>query len=345
MKNTAPTTAVFFVTLQSRYSYFMSIPVKPIVAEKENLHPRNAHRQEYNFDQLIKTNPQLRPFVKPNQHGIVSINFSDPEAVKILNKSLLKQFYGVNDWDIPEGYLCPPIPGRADYIHYIADLLGEMDNGNIPTGKKIKILDIGTGANCIYPAIGSTVYNWHFVGTDIDPIAIRSAKDILAANKHLKDHILLRQQTNKHNIFKGIVLNAEGFDATICNPPFHASALEAQLATVNKWNKLKGVPQPQTTQNFGGQKKELWYPGGEAAFIKLIIEQSALVAKQCLWFTTLVSKKDTLPGVYKALKKVAAADVRTIGMSQGQKVSRMVAWTFLNEAERTEWVNTWWHKA
>jgi 23S rRNA (adenine1618-N6)-methyltransferase len=217
-----------------------SSPKQPTI-EKENLHPRNAHRQEYNFEQLIKTTPELRPFVKPNEHGIVSINFSNPEAVKMLNKSLLKQFYGVNDWDIPEGYLCPPIPGRADYLHYIADLLGEMDNGNIPTGKKIKILDIGTGANCIYPAIGSTVYNWHFVGTDIDPIAIRSAKDILAANKHLKDHVLLRQQTNKHNIFKGIVLNGEGFDATICNPPFHASALEAQLATVNKWNKLKGA--------------------------------------------------------------------------------------------------------
>jgi len=316
---------------------------KQPVAEKENLHSRNVHRKGYDFEQLIKNTPALRPFVKPNQYNIESINFSDPEAVKMLNKSLLKQFYNISNWDIPEGYLCPPIPGRADYIHYVADLLGETDKGNIPTGKKIKILDIGMGANCIYPIIGSTTYDWHFVGTDIDPIAIRSAMDIIAANKHLKDHILLRQQTNKHNIFKGIVLNGEGFDATICNPPFHTSALEAQLATVNKWTKLKTNAQP-GTQNFGGQKKELWYPGGEAAFIKLTIEQSALVAKQCLWFTTLVSKKDTLPGVYKSLKKVAAVDVRTIGMSQGQKTSRIVAWTFLNEAERAEWADMWWHK-
>jgi 23S rRNA (adenine1618-N6)-methyltransferase len=319
-----------------------SSPKQPVV-EKENLHPRNAHRQGYNFEQLMKATPELRRFVKRNEHDVESINFSDAEAVKTLNKSLLKKTYNISDWDIPEGYLCPPIPGRADYIHYVADLLGETDKGSIPRGKKIKILDIGTGANCIYPIIGSTVYDWHFVGTDIDPIAIRSAKDIIAANKHLKEHILLRQQTNKHNIFKGIVLNGEGFDATICNPPFHASALEAQLATVNKWTKLKPGAQP-AAQNFGGQKKELWYPGGEAAFIKLIIEQSALVAKQCLWFTTLVSKKDTLPGIYKTLKKVAAVDVRTIDMSQGQKKSRIVAWTFLNEVERAEWVDTWWHK-
>ncbi|WP_259071458.1 23S rRNA (adenine(1618)-N(6))-methyltransferase RlmF [Mucilaginibacter sp. X4EP1] len=321
----------------------MSTSPKQPVAEKENLHPRNVHRMGYDFKQLIKSTPELRPFVKPNQHDIESINFSDPEAVKILNKSLLKQYYNISDWDIPEGYLCPPIPGRADYIHYVADLLGEADNGNIPTGKNIKILDIGTGANCIYPIIGSTAYQWDFVGTDIDPIAIRSAMDIIAANKHLKSHIILRQQTNKHNIFKGIVLNGEGFDATICNPPFHSSALEAQLATVNKWTKLKTNTQP-NNQNFGGQKKELWYPGGEAAFIKLTIEQSALVAQQCLWFTTLVSKKDTLPGIYKTLKKVAAIDVRTIDMSQGQKKSRIVAWTFFDEAGRAEWVDKWWHK-
>lgn len=318
------------------------MPSTPKQAEKENLHPRNAHRQGYDFKQLIKTLPELRPFVQLNQYDVESINFSDPDAVKALNKALLKQYYGINEWDIPEGYLCPPIPGRADYVHYIADLLAENNNGQIPAGKKIKILDIGTGANCIYPVIGSSVYGWQFVGTDIDPIAIRSAKDIIAANSKLKGQVLLRQQTNKHNIFKGVLLQDEGFDVTICNPPFHSSMLEAQTATINKWTKLKtgGLP----TQNFGGQKKELWYHGGEAAFIKLIIEQSALVAKQCLWFTTLVSKKDTLPGVYRALKKTPATDVRTINMSQGQKVSRIVAWTFLDEAERKEWADTWWKK-
>jgi 23S rRNA (adenine1618-N6)-methyltransferase len=320
----------------------MPSPPKQTITEKENLHPRNAHRQGYDFKQLIKAVPELRPFVNLNEHGIESINFSDADAVKMLNKALLKQFYGVNDWDIPEGFLCPPIPGRADYIYYVADLLGETDNGNIPTGNKIKILDIGTGANCIYPVIGSSVYGWDFVGTDIDPIAITSAKKILAANKQLKGRTALRQQTNKRDIFKGIIVDDEGFDVTICNPPFHSSLQEAQLASINKWNKLKMGTNP--SLNFGGQKKELWYHGGEAAFIKLMIEQSVEYAKQCLWFTTLVSKKDTLPGVHRALAKIKATEVRTISMSQGQKVSRMVAWTFLDEAERAEWVNTWWHK-
>jgi 23S rRNA (adenine1618-N6)-methyltransferase len=323
----------------------MSQNPKQAPAEKENLHPRNAHRQGYDFDKLIKSTPGLRKFVKRNEHDVESIDFSDADAVKTLNSALLKQYYNISDWDIPEGYLCPPVPGRADYVHYIADLLAEANNGSIPTGKKIKILDIGTGANCIYPLIGGSVYNWTIVGTDIDPIAIRSGMDIIAANKHLKSQIIFRQQTNKHNIFKGVIIQDEGFDATICNPPFHTSAQEAQLATINKWTKLKADGKPQTPLNFGGQKKELWYPGGEAAFIKLTIEQCTLVAQQCMWFTTLVSKKDTLPGVYRALKKAGAVEVRTINMSQGQKVSRIVAWSFFNEAERKEWADTWWNKA
>lgn len=320
----------------------MSNPSKPSLPEKENLHPRNAHRKGYDFDQLIKAVPQLKPFVKLNEHGLQSINYSDAEAVKMLNKSLLKQYYSVAEWDIPEGYLCPPIPGRADYMHYIADLLSEANSGNIPTGKKMKILDIGTGANCIYPLIGNSVYGWQFVGTDIDPLALGAVKKTLAANPQLKENVLLRQQNFKHHIFEEIITADEGFDATICNPPFHASAQEARLATINKWNKLNGSGKP--TQNFGGQKKELWYHGGEAAFIRLMIEESVPVAKQCLWFTTLVSKKDTLPGVYRDLKKAKVVDFRTINMSQGQKTSRIVAWTYFNEAERAEWANTWWNK-
>jgi 23S rRNA (adenine1618-N6)-methyltransferase len=323
----------------------MPKPVNPNPAEKDNLHPRSLHRGRYDFQLLGKGSPELKKFVALNPYGDESIDFSNPEAVIALNKALLKQYYGVTGWDIPQGYLCPPIPGRADYVHYVADLLAENNNGVVPTGKKINILDIGVGANCIYPLIGTSAYGWRFVGTDIDPIAIRSAKNTIAANKHLQDKILMRQQTNKHNIFKGIIIQDEGFDVTICNPPFHSSQQEAQAAAATKWNKLNISKPTDDALNFGGQKKELWYHGGEVAFINLMIEQSALVNKQCLWFTTLASKKETLPKIYKTLKKVKAVEVKTINMAQGQKTSRMVAWTFLNEAEKAEWRELWWGEA
>jgi len=317
------------------------MPTPPPANEKENLHPRNAHRLGYNFKQLIKATPALRQFVKLNPYDVESVDFSNPHAVKTLNKALLKQFYGVEHWDIPEGYLCPPIPGRADYIHYAADLLSELNDGVIPKGNKINILDIGMGANCVYPLIGASTYGWRFVGTDIDPVAIRSAKNIVEQNPAFGDKIVFRLQTNKANIFKGVIKQGEGFDITICNPPFHNSLQEAQLATATKWKKL-GINKQPTTLNFGGQKTDLWCYGGEAGFIRRMVEQSAMVAQQCLWFSTLVSKKDTLPVIYKALKAVNALDVRTISMTHGQKVSRIVAWTFLTPAEQTAWKNDFW---
>src|SRR5258708_1830957 len=203
-------------------------------AEKENLHPRNSHRSGYDFKLLCKSSPGLKAFVSLNQYKDESIDFSDPDAVKALNKALLKYFYGVDQWDIPEGYLCPPIPGRADYIHYVADLLSENNNGTVPRGNKINVLDIGMGANCVYPLIGSSVYDWQFVGTDIDPVAIRSAKDIVSLNKAFQDKIILRLQANKANIFKGLIKQVERFDITMCNPPFHASLQKAQISAATK---------------------------------------------------------------------------------------------------------------
>ncbi|PJJ83331.1 23S rRNA (adenine(1618)-N(6))-methyltransferase RlmF [Mucilaginibacter auburnensis] len=318
-----------------------SAPGKKIT-EKENLHPRNVHRAGYDFKQLCKGSPALKKFVSVNPYGDEAIDFSNPEAVKALNKALLKQYYGVNHWDIPEGYLCPPIPGRADYIHYVADLLAELNGGEVPTGNKIQVLDIGMGANCIYPLIGSKVYNWEFVGTDIDPVAISSAENIAAMNPGFKDKMEFRLQNNKSHIFAGMVKRTEGFDISMCNPPFHASLQEAQISTATKWKKL-GFDKQASALNFGGQKNELWCYGGEAGFIRRMVEQSTVVGQQILWFSTLVSKKDTLPVIYKLLKQVNALDVRTITMTHGQKTSRIVAWTFLTPQQQVEWKNKFWY--
>lgn len=320
----------------------MSSAPEKKVNEKENLHPRNVHRAGYDFKQLCKSSPALKAFVSVNPYGDETIDFSNPEAVKALNKALLKYYYGVNHWDIPEGYLCPPIPGRADYIHHVADLLAELNGGQVPTGDKIQVLDIGMGANCVYPLIGSKVYNWEFVGTDIDPVAISSAENIAAKNPEFKDKMEFRLQNNKSHIFAGMVKRSEGFDISMCNPPFHASLQEAQISTATKWKKL-GFDKQATALNFGGQKNELWCYGGEAGFIRRMVEQSTVVGQQILWFTTLVSKKDTLPVIYKSLKQVNALDVRTITMTHGQKTSRIVAWTFLTPAEQVEWKNKFWY--
>lgn len=298
--------------------------------EKNILHPRNKHRSRYDFPELIKSLPDLYPFVAINAHGDESIDFSNPLAVKMLNKALLTHFYGISTWDIPANYLCPPIPGRADYIHYMADLLAESNGGIIPKGKHIKGLDIGVGANCIYPIIGHQEYGWSFVGSELDPIAIKSAKAIISVNPQLKDELSCRQQHNKQHIFKGIVKPGERFDFSMCNPPFHASAAEAQSGTRRKLQNLGKHKGKEQVLNFGGQGAELWCEGGEIAFIRRMIEESTAIADQCLWFSSLVSKSASLPFIYSALKTADVARVKTIEMAQGQKVSRFVAWTFID---------------
>ncbi len=278
----------------------------------------------------------------PNEYGDASIDFANPEAVKSLNKALLKQYYGIAHWDIPDCYLCPPIPGRADYIHHAADLLKSCNASVIPRGPNISVLDIGVGANCIYPIIGMREYGWHFVGTDTDPEALRSAKHIVKLNSILAGGIECRLQPIASNVFTGIIQPGDMFDLTMCNPPFHASLAEAREGTQRKWKNLGFKKKASPVLNFGGRNGELWCRGGETAFVRTMIDQSARVPAACFWFSTLVAKSAHLPAVYHALKHAGATDVRTIPMAQGQKVSRIVAWTYLAKEQQIEWRKNRW---
>ena len=309
---------------------------------KSGLHPRNKHRERYDFNQLIINCPELSHFVHKNIYGDESIDFFNPNAVKMLNKELLKHFYNISNWNIPDGYLCPPIPGRAEYIHQVADILGNSNNGQIPFGPKIKCLDIGVGANCIYPIIGCSEYGWSFIGADIDPVAIESASRIIESNPFLEGKIGLRLQRNYKDIFCGIIQNDEHFDLTVCNPPFHASKEQAQSGTLRKLKNLKDKNTKKLVLNFGGQNSELWCDGGEELFVSEMIRQSKQFSTDCFWFSTLISKDSNLKKVNEALQKAEAVEVKTIPMIFGNKTSRIVVWTFLNHKQQKEWKNKKW---
>jgi len=323
-----------------------SLPIKNKLSadEKQVLHPRNLHRSRYDFPQLIESCPALGPFVFVNPYGDQSVDFSNPEAVKMLNKALLIHFYDITSWDIPENYLCPPIPGRADYIHYLADLLALVNGGEIPKGEHVKVLDIGVGANCIYPIIGHQEYGWQFVGSDVDKRAVSCATHIAAMNPALSKDLTFRLQQSSSLIFRGVVKPGELFDITLCNPPFHGSAEEASMGSQRKVRNLGKQKGKETVLNFGGQHAELWCEGGEVGFIRKMVQESAQIGQQCCWFTTLVSKSAHLSMVYYALEKAGARQVRTIDMAQGQKQSRFVAWTFLSAEEQSAWSKKRWHK-
>ncbi|MCY1289804.1 Ribosomal RNA large subunit methyltransferase F [compost metagenome] len=313
----------------------MTSPRKPPAA----LHPRNRHQGRYDFAQLIKASPELERFLIINPYGKQSLDFAAPEAVKVLNRALLKRFYGLQFWDIPAGYLCPPIPGRADYLHCLADLLATDHGGEIPRGQAVRALDIGTGANCIYPLIGHCEYGWQFTASDIDPTALAAAQAIVQANR-LDGAIELRRQVQPQHLFRGLLQADERFDLSLCNPPFHTSAAEAHAGSRRKWRNL-GKLDPKRklpVLNFGGQSNELWCEGGELGFLRRMVAESAAFGTQVRWFSSLVSKAGNLPLLEQALRKAGAHEVRVIAMAQGNKQSRLLAWSFLDAGQRAEWL-------
>src|SRR5690554_7979932 len=111
-------------------------------------------------------------------------------------------------------------------MHALADVLGASHDGKIPTGDGLVGLDVGTGANLIYPLLGRSEYGWRFVGSDIDQGALANAAQILAANPTLTVGIELRHQSRPEHIFAGLVGGDERFDFTLCNQIGRASCRE-----------------------------------------------------------------------------------------------------------------------
>lgn len=316
---------------------------------KQNLHPKNAHRSGYNFAELCQVYPALNEYLI-DSHQQTTINFADPNAVIALNSALLKAHYRIDVWQIPKGYLCPPIPGRVDYVHYLAELL-ETINPNLDHSQ-IRAIDIGTGASCIYPILGQRSYQWRFTACDIDPISIACAQQIVKLNKGLAKHIKVKLQRNREHFFQGVINDQQKIDITLCNPPFHTSLEEALRGNQRKQanldksrakrnrNKLLSTQTDKATNslNFGGQQAELFCDGGELKFIQAMIKESTEFKEQVLYFSCLVSKSEHLAALKKQLHALKVKDLRVVNMSQGQKVSRFIAWSFHEKAMRQQWL-------
>lgn len=304
----------------------------------KSFHARSLHNGPYDFEALIEKNPALAPFVKTNINGKQAVNFADAKAVFALNQSLLLLHYKVENWSVPKGHLCPAVPSRADILHHMADLLSLDHQGEIPRGPKIKGLDIGTGANLIYPLLGTSLYGWKFVGSDVDSDALNHAKTILNHNPMIKKNIKTRFQKSAEHVFKNIIKSDELFDFTVCNPPFYGSAEEASENSerkvhnlnMNKNKKGQGetLIKKHQASNFGGKNAELWCPGGELKFITTMINESSEFKEQVTWFTTLVSHKAHLPEFSALLKKHNCSKTRVIEMHHGKKIAHLLAWRY-----------------
>jgi len=293
------------------------------------MHKNNIHKSGYDFLKLCEVYPQLKAFVFENKYKTQTIDFANPEAVKNLNTALLFTHYNIKYWEFSEANLCPPIPGRVEYIHQLDNLLKSSGIDN-----NITVLDIGTGATCIYPLLGHQVYDWNFIATDINTGSIQQAQKNIDENE-LHGNIQLRNQEDTSQIFKGILKSTDTFSASMCNPPFFKSEAEMMQATSKK---LKGLGKNgERIKNFSGKFNELCYKGGEKAFVHTYLYESSLFKTTCFWYTTLVSKKENIKSMYASLNKLGATEIKTIPMQLGNKTSRIVAWTFLTKDQQKKW--------
>ncbi len=310
---------------------------------KEYLHPRSLHRGPYDYELLTKHYPALKPFIIKNKKNLSSINYADSEAVTALNTALLFTHYDLSYWEIPDNFLCPAVPGRAEYLHHMADILSQFAD-RIPRGPKLKVLDLGVGANCIYPIIGRKVYKWSFIGTDINLQSLKAAQKIINKNSLLKGHVELRHQKEPQKLISNLIKPDEYLDLVICNPPFFSSAKEARQASLKKSYALTNskMRSAQKARNFGGQHSELWCNGGELDFVRRLIQDSQLLASRCLVFSSLISNSKHLPKLKAELANASTLYQEIIPLRLGNKKSHLIVWSYLKPKQMKIWAAARW---
>ena len=293
------------------------------------MHLQNPYCNRYDLKRLVKYYPLLQKHIVLNPSGEETIDFLSSTAVYSLNKAMLLADFKLEDYDLPMGYLIPPVPGRLDYLLHMQDFISEKLNASEEI--QLRGLDIGAGANGIYCILGAQHFNWKMVGIESDLNAIDIANTNIQKTKELQDKVKILHQENKSFLFKNIIKADEKFDFLVCNPPFHNSKEEAIKGTLRKLNNLGDkTKKKKFSLNFEGQANELWCNGGEILFIKRLIKESAGFKDQIKIFSTLVAKKTSLPTIEKQLNKVKA-DYHIVPMALGNKKGRYVMWWFENK--------------
>ncbi|KAK8953708.1 hypothetical protein KSP40_PGU004079 [Platanthera guangdongensis] len=308
------------------------------------IHPCNRYAENPpDFAQLASLYPSFEPFVFPSRSGRPTIDWKDFNATRELTRVLLLNDHGVNWW-IPDGQLCPTVPNRSNYIHWINDLLSsELIPSMQGSNARIRGFDIGTGANCIYPLLGAALLGWSFVGSDVAVVALEWAKRNVESNPHLLELIEIRDASDQFScgyfmssasdnvnedhqelldikksgtlpVLAGVVKDGEIFEFCMCNPPFFESIEEAGL---NPKTSCEGTPE------------EMVYPGGERAFITRIIEDSVGLRHSFRWFTTMVGRKANLKSLISKLREVGVSIVKTTEFVQGHTTRWGLAWSFI----------------
>ncbi|XP_062071731.1 RNA N6-adenosine-methyltransferase METTL16 isoform X2 [Lepus europaeus] len=263
------------------------------MALSKSMHARNRYKDKPpDFAYLASKYPDFKQHVQINLNGRVSLNFKDPEAVRALTCTLLREDFGLSI-DIPVERLIPTVPLRLNYIHWVEDLIGHQDSDKSTLRRGI---DIGTGASCIYPLLGATLNGWYFLATEVDDMCFNYAKKNVEKN-NLSDLIKVVKVPQKTLLMDALKEESEIiYDFCMCNPPFFANQLEAK--GVNSRNPRRPPP---SSVNTGGVT-EIMAEGGELEFVKRIIHDSLQLKKRLRWYSCMLGKKCSLAPLKEELR-------------------------------------------
>ncbi|MCJ1223790.1 hypothetical protein MMC12_000433 [Toensbergia leucococca] len=281
--------------------------------------PDHLYSNDIDFSVLALQDPEFNKHVKFNGQ----LDFSNPEAVQQLTKSLLKRDFRLNI-ELPCDRLCPPVPNRFNYILWIQGLLdttADTYTECFDPNREVVGLDIGTGASCIYALLGcSQRPAWKFAVTDIDDKNMQYARRNIIHN-NLKSRIRPLQTTTKSPLIPLDALGIESIDFTICNPPFYASVSELLASAASK----SRPPYSACT----GAEIEMVTPGGEVAFVTCIIEESVRLRERCQWYTSMLGKLSSVPVLVEKLKGAGVGNWGVKEFVQGGKTRRWgIAWSW-----------------
>uniref|UniRef100_A0A8B9SMN2 U6 small nuclear RNA (adenine-(43)-N(6))-methyltransferase n=1 Tax=Anas platyrhynchos TaxID=8839 RepID=A0A8B9SMN2_ANAPL len=290
----------------------------------KSMHARNRYKDKPpDFAYLAGKHPEFRQHVQTTLSGRVSLNFKDPEAVRALTCTLLKEDFGLTI-DIPLERLIPTVPLRLNYIHWVEDLIGHQgaDKAVLRRG-----IDIGTGASCIYPLLGSTLNGWYFLATEVDDMCFNYAKKNVEQN-NLSDLIKVVKVPQKTLLMDALKEESEIiYDFCMCNPPFFANQLEAK--GVNSRNPRRPPP---SSVNTGGIT-EIMAEGGELEFVKRIIHDSLQLKKRLRWYSCMLGKKCSLAPLKEELRIQGVPKVTHTEFCQGRTMRWALAWSFYDDVQ------------
>ena len=270
------------------------------------------------FLTLIKEFPELKKYIlKQNEDNEAEFQFdwSNNELSLLMDKSILNYYFNIKYYDIPKGFLIPPIPSRINYINLINSIITKLIN-DIDI-KNIIGIDIGTGANIIYPILGYSIYKWKFICTEINKEAYNNAKLILQKN-NLENNINIIKQNNKDNIFISILNRENKYIFSMCNPPYYNYENEIKLEDKKRDNEY----------NFD----EIYYKNGEYGFFQRYFEESICYKNNVFLYTILIGKKINAENIYDKLSSYNDI-IKIYNMQKiltGNNVRYIIYWSFFN---------------